>query len=146
MAETENVPQQNKNEDEKKEENDGNKQIECVDFSGTWILEGSPDVNAVIDYYKSEGWGYMMRNAAPKLNITQIIIQNGNKMNVEIVVSVPVVGQVANEKTDSVIGDGKYIEYKDKDGPCKALDKWNDNKTEIFSDIVRVDDEKRTYK
>lgn len=60
-----------KEEEEKKENEDGGKV--SMDFSGSWVLKSSSD--SIDAYYKSEGWGFMMRKAMPMIPIKQIITQ-----------------------------------------------------------------------
>eukprot|EP01084_Bolivina_argentea_P317724 550914_1 len=131
----------NKNDDDNKtKDDDTNKAL--VDFTGSWELKSSS--KSIDEYYKSEGWGYLMRKMAPMIPIKQIIKQDGNKLQVRVIVGPG--GKFADETTESVIGSGNEFDYKDKDGPCKGLSKWNDDKTEIISDCYRVADKTRTYK
>ena len=69
-----------KNDDDNKEseaKEDNNKPEEsekpCVDFSGSWTLKSSS--KSIDEYYKSEGWSYMMRKFAPMIAMKQIIKQ-----------------------------------------------------------------------
>ena len=71
---TDDTPQDQPQEEieEKKADNDSNKAA-GVDFSGSWVLKTS---GKTIDaYYKSEGWSWMMRKAAPMIAMKQIIDQ-----------------------------------------------------------------------
>eukprot|EP01083_Nonionella_stella_P239582 838391_1 len=136
--------------DKKTEVGDDSKEKECAkdddkpatDFSGTWILKSSS--KSIDEYYKSEGWGYMMRKMAPMIPIKQIIKQNGNKIEVNVIVGPG--GKFANETSQAIIGSAEETEFKDKDGLCRSVSRWNDEKTMIISDMYRVDDEKRKYK
>merc|ERR1712129_282490 len=150
MAEQEEKPKEKelKKEEEEEKKNDDDKAANDakkpnVDFSGTWKLKTNEGADA---YYKSEGWGWIMRKAVPTMGITQIIEQKGNHFKIHMLVNVPAVGTVADQTNESVIGSGDEIEYKDKDGPCCATAKWNEEGTEIISDVYRKDDKKRTYK
>ena len=138
--------EQEKNEENKNKENDDEKLNDDKpksDFSGTWILKtNGPSTD---DYYKSEGWSWFMRKAVPTMNLTQVITQNGSKFKIQMIVNV-MGKEVANQTNESVIGSGEEIEYKDKDGYCVGVSRWNDDKTEMLTDIVRKDDKKRTYK
>ena len=44
-----------------------------INFTGSWVLKSSSDT--IGDYYKSEGWGYMMRKMAPMIAMKQVIAQ-----------------------------------------------------------------------
>ena len=72
-------PKAEENEDNKESEakEDNNKPEEsekpCVDFSGSWTLKSSS--KSIDEYYKSEGWSYMMRKFAPMIAMKQIIKQ-----------------------------------------------------------------------
>eukprot|EP00483_Globobulimina_turgida_P007473 UN07487 len=113
-----------------------------TDFSGTWVLKSSS--KSIDEYYKSEGWGYMMRKMAPMIPIKQIIKHNGDKMSVNMIVGPG--GKFANATNVCIIGSGEEVEYKDKDGRCRSVSRWNEDKTQILSEIYRPDDKKRTYK
>merc|ERR1712130_670080 len=123
--------------------NDDDEDEPKSDFSGTWILKtNGPSTDA---YYKSEGWSWFMRKAVPTMSMTQVITQKGNKMKLHMMVSVAT-KVVADQTSETIIGSNEEIEYKDKDGVCVGVGKWNEDKTEILSVIYRKDDKKRTYK
>ena len=76
-------------------------------------------------------------------NVT-VPIQDGDKLTVQVIVGPG--GKFANETTTTMIGGEEEFEYKDKDGPCRGLSKWNEDKTQIISDAYRVGDAERKYK
>ena len=130
------------NEEKSNADNSDNDDTPKVDFSGSWTLKSSS--KSIDEYYKSEGWSYMMRKFAPLVAIKQIITQNGNKLKIQVIVGPG--GKFANETSETIIGSGQETEYKDKDGLCRATSEWNEDKTEIISHSYRVNDHKRTYK
>eukprot|EP00486_Rosalina_sp_Unknown_P001754 CAMPEP_0201568300 /NCGR_PEP_ID=MMETSP0190_2-20130828/9294_1 /ASSEMBLY_ACC=CAM_ASM_000263 /TAXON_ID=37353 /ORGANISM="Rosalina sp." /LENGTH=220 /DNA_ID=CAMNT_0047989249 /DNA_START=40 /DNA_END=702 /DNA_ORIENTATION=+ len=112
-----------------------------IDFSGSWTLKSSS--KSIDEYYKSEGWSYMMRKFAPMIAMKQIVKQEGNKLTIQVIVGPG--GKFANETSTAIIGSGEETEYKDKDGLCRATSEWNEDKTAIIGKAYRVDDKKRTY-
>ena len=55
-------------------------------------------------------------------------------------------GKFADETTTTMIGGADEFENKDKDGLCKGVSRWNEDKSRILSDCYRADDKTRTYK
>eukprot|EP00484_Ammonia_sp_Unknown_P017418 CAMPEP_0197036128 /NCGR_PEP_ID=MMETSP1384-20130603/13731_1 /TAXON_ID=29189 /ORGANISM="Ammonia sp." /LENGTH=226 /DNA_ID=CAMNT_0042466265 /DNA_START=45 /DNA_END=725 /DNA_ORIENTATION=- len=128
--------------EEVKQDEDASAKIAAVNFSGHWVLKSSS--KSIDEYYKSEGWNYMMRKLAPMIPIHQIIKQDGDNFSVNVIVGPN--GKFANETSTTVIGGDQEFEYKDKDGVLRGKTVWNEDKTQLMSESYRVDDKTRTYK
>ncbi len=100
-----------------------------IDLSGTWALdlEASDSLDPLM---KARGMGWMKRKLAANMEVTQVIVQQGDTLEVQLLSAV---------RTESMTlhVDGKTREETTSEGPSQVSHRWSGDALETRSEAVR---------